>query len=165
MKTIRNMTSLFKRSVSMTFKILIGMLILFSVFGIFYWCNNRLFLWEASFLWPQEPFSESKFKSGSTQERSRMVVDLIHSKKLLGVASDKIHEKLGEETGDYYHTDSNFTYRLTERGSADWILTLVPGDDGNIAKSFIRKSCCSVSQKILHWGLESWESLLRKMSQ
>ncbi len=165
MKAGRNTISLLKRSAGIAIKATLGLTILASIFCIFYWYNNRLFLWEASLVWTQEPFSESKFKTGSTQDRSRMVVDLIRNEKLLGVTSDKIHEQLGEETGDYYYTDSNFTYRLTEKGSADWILTLIPGDDGKIRQIFIRKSCCSISQKILYWSLESSEPLIRKILQ
>ncbi|HEY8270277.1 MAG TPA: hypothetical protein VIG33_05270 [Pseudobdellovibrionaceae bacterium] len=165
MKVGRNTISLLKTSVYIFIKAILGLSILTSVFGAFYWYDNRLFLWEASLIWPQEPFSESKFKIGSTQDRSRMVVDLIRNEKLLGVASNKIQEQLGGETGDYYYNDSNFTYRLTERGSADWILTLIPGDNGKIRQIFIRKSCCSISQKILYWSLENSESLIRKILQ
>jgi hypothetical protein len=76
-----------------------------------------------------------------------MAADIIRNNRLLGFPSDKIHEQLGESTGDYYYTDANFTYKLTETGNADWILTLVTGEDGKIEKVFIRKSCCSISKK------------------
>ena len=52
---------------------------------------------------------------------------------------DEFNNERGVLTGDYYATDSNFTYRLTNRGSADWILTLVPGNNGKIEKVFIRR--------------------------
>jgi len=134
---------------------IIGLFALFIIFASFYWYNNNLSLWEARLLWSQRPFSSESFKSGSEQDRAQMVVDLISSQVLLKLDYHNIPDVLGEETGDYYVTDSNFTYRLTNRGSADWILTLVPGDSGNIEKVFIRKSCCSSSKQILNFALNA----------
>lgn len=142
-------SKLLRKSSIVLLKTALGTLILIGLFGIFYWYNNRLFLWEASFIWQKEAFSETKFKNGSTDDRARMVVDLIRRKIFIGVDSDQIQARLGKETGDYYHSDSNSTYRLTDRGNADWILTFVSGDDGKIQKVFIRKSCCSISKKIV----------------
>jgi hypothetical protein len=156
---MKNVTRFFKKSVSIAIKAMIGIVILGVFFAAFYGYNNRLFLWEAKLIWPQEHFLSDKFKHGSTQDRSRMVVDLINSKKLLEIDSRKIPDLLGDETGDYYFNDSNFTYRLTEKGNADWILTLVTGENGKIKNVFIRKSCCSISKKILHGLIDAFGPL------
>ncbi len=129
-------------------------------FSMFYWFNNNLSLWQARIMWPQKPFSSEAFKAGSEQDRAQMVVDLISSQILLKTDHEKITNMLGEETGDYYVTDSNFTYRLTNRGSADWILTLVPGNNGKIDQVFIRKSCCSISKQALRLALEALDPLI-----
>jgi hypothetical protein len=133
-----------------------GLFAIFVLFSSFYWYNNNLSFWEARLLWHQKPFSSESFKSGSEQDRAQMVVDLISSQVLLKIDYHNIPDILGEETGDYYVTDSNFTYRLTNRGSEDWILTLVPGDSGKIEKVFIRKSCCSLSKQILNLALNAF---------
>jgi hypothetical protein len=100
-------------------------------------------------MWPSKTFSEVKFKNGDFFERASMAVDLISSRKYLGYDCKGITEVLGEETGDYYRSDSNSTYRLTNNQSTDWILTFQCGDEGVVKRVFIRKSCCSASQKIL----------------
>jgi hypothetical protein len=138
----------------------VGFIAVVAMFSFFYWYNNNLGLWEARFLWPQKPFSSESFKAASEQDRAQMVVDLISSQVLLGIDYHKVTDLLGEETGDYYVTDSNFTYRLTNRGSADWILTLVPGNDGKIEKAFIRKSCCSVSKHALNLALDALDPFI-----
>lgn len=135
---------------------------IFLLFGLFFFYNNRLFLWEASLIWPQENFSYSKFKTGSPSERSSMIVDLIRNRQLIGLPIEKIPDLLGEETGDYYHSDSNFTYKLTDEENANWILTLIT-KNGKIDKVFIRKSCCSISKKILAWGMDISRPLVKQL--
>lgn len=163
MKNKINVISFLKKSIQFIFKAIVVTFSISIIFGIFYWYNNRLFLWEASLIWTQEPFSESKFKADLTEDRAKMSVDLIQSKKLIGIESNKIHDLLGKETGDYYYSDANFTYRLTNRGNADWILTLVTGEDGKIERIFIRKSCCSISRRILYLGLDIADPIIRKL--
>ena len=130
-------------------KIVAVLLFLCGLLVTFYWWENRLFLWEARILWSQEPFSDGRFRSGSTEDRARMVVDLVQSGRLIGVDSNQIRPLLGEETGDYFHSSSNYTYKLTDRENANWILTIVSGYEGKIVSVFIRKSCCSVSQRMI----------------
>ncbi len=149
-----NIISFSKIFLNVAVKAAVATLGLTLMFCAFYWYNNTLFLWEAKFMWPQGSFSEIKFKSGTTGDRARMVVDLIQSKKIIGIDANKIPTILGKQTGDYYHSDSISTYRLTDEGRADWILTLVPGDDGKIEQIFIRKSCCSISKKMAYSGLD-----------
>jgi hypothetical protein len=131
------------------------------VFLAYYQYNNRLFLFEAEILWGSKQFNETEFKNGSPETRASMTADLIRSKKFIGERCDYVPEILGERTGDYYHSDGNFTYKLSERQSANWILTFICGDSSSIEKVFIRKSCCSTSQKLLHWGLEAIEPLIK----
>lgn len=142
-------------------KFLFGTVILGVFFICFYWYNNRLFLWEASLLWKQGAFSELKFKGGSPEDRARMVVDLIKSKKFIGVDLNRLTELLGNKNGDYYNYDTNITYKLTDKNSADWILTFIPDGSGKIERVFIRKSCCSVSNRILHTAIELSDPIVR----
>ncbi len=128
-------------------------LIVVGLFPLYYWYNNRLFLLEAKILWTQEAFTEESFRVGTTEDRAMMAVDLIERKNYIGVTCKKIPELLGEQTGDYYYQESNTTFRLTNKGFADWILTFIC-DKGVIREVFIRKSCCSVSQEILFWILK-----------
>jgi hypothetical protein len=139
-------------------KILIFIPVLLGMSGLFYYYNNRLFLWEARILWSQIPFDAVKFKNGSTQARAQMVVSLINSEYLVQLDGDKVSQILGEESGDYYHYDSNTTYRLTEYGSADWILTITTDSLGKVNRVFIRKSCCSISRKAFNLLLEGVSS-------
>lgn len=131
------------------------------IFLAFYQYNNRLFLFEAEILWDSKQFNELEFHSGSPATRASMTADLIRSKKFIGAKCDSIPEVLGEETGDYYHSDSNSTFKLSEKQSANWILTFICGESGSIEKIIIRKSCCSTSQMLLHKGLEAIESLFK----
>ncbi len=136
------------------FQVFIFIPVLLGMSSLFYYYNNRLFLWEAQILWSQRPFDAVKFKNGSTQERAQMVVSLINSKYLVELDGDKVSQILGEENGDYYHYDSNATYRLTEHGNADWILTITTDGQGRVNRLFIRKSCCSVSRKAFNFLLQ-----------
>ncbi len=140
-------------------KIVITILLMFLfspfVFVVFYLYNNRLFLLEAEILWGSSPFESVAFRSGSAESRAGMAVDLIESRKFIGEECSTLPNFLGPETGDYFHSDSNLTYKLTEKESANWILTFICGQSGKIERIIIRKSCCSLSQKILHWGINS----------
>lgn len=126
-----------------------------AMFLAYYQYNNRLFLLEAEILWGSTKLNEMEFRTGSSATRASMAVDLIRSEKFIGERCDFIPNVLGEETGDYYHSDSNSTYKLSEKQSANWILTFICGESGSIEKVIIRKSCCSTSQKLFHWGLEA----------
>ena len=127
------------------------MVFLFVGFLGFYFYNNHLFLWEARILWGQSPFEAENFENGSAKEKSKMVVDLIERQSFVGLKASSVPEILGHGTGDYYYSDENTTYRLTENGYADWILTFSADDQGRIKKVFIRKSCCSISKKIANF--------------
>jgi hypothetical protein len=142
-------------------KVSFGLFVFGALFTSFYWYNNRLFLWEANLLWRQEAFSELKFKGGTPEDRARMVVDLIKSKKFIGEDLNKLTDQLGSKNGDYYNYDTNITYRLTEKNNADWILTFIPGDNGKIERVFIRKSCCSVSKRILNVVMDITDPIVR----
>lgn len=115
----------------------------------FYFYNNRLFLIEAKLLWPQRAFDSASFKTGNVDDRASMVMDLIESQLFVGEPMTLVLESLGIPTGDYYHQDINYTYRLTNKGHADWILTFVSDNNGLVIRVFIRKSCCSVSTKVV----------------
>ncbi|MFN7728042.1 MAG: hypothetical protein ACK5P7_02675 [Bdellovibrio sp.] len=130
-----------------SFKILFCVFVMSVLSAGFYYYNNHLFTWEAKVHWSQEPFDASRFKNGSMEERAKMAASLITGRYLLGMNADEVSYVLGEETGDYYKSDSNLTYRLTNKGNADWILTLTADDNGKICQVFIRKSCCSVSRR------------------
>jgi hypothetical protein len=80
-----------------------------------------------------------------------MVVSLIQSNQFIGAESEEISTILGEETGDYYQSDLNITYRLTNYGNADWILTFKTDDTGKVNDVFIRKSCCSLSKRLFNF--------------
>ena len=163
MKKGTNINSLLRKILHGVAKVALAIIAIAAAFGFLYWYNNTLFMWEAKIIWPQDPFSETKFKSGPAQERRRMVVDLIRSKKFIGVDSDKVPTLLGAETGDYYYSDSNSTYRLTDNGNADWILTFVSDGDGKIGRVFIRKSCCSVSKKMLYVSLDLADPIIKNL--
>jgi hypothetical protein len=141
------MTKLVKYLIYSTIGIAVG-------FFLFYQFDNRLFLFEARMLWAPAPFDAQLFQSGSVSERASMSVSIIKSERFVGHKCNAVREELGKATGDYYNSDSNITYRLTDKGSADWILTFVCAENGTIERVFIRKSCCSTSQKILYWTLE-----------
>lgn len=130
-----------------TLKILGFILAIPLLFVSFYYYNNNLFILEAKIHWSKEPFDASRFKNGSMEERAQMAASLIEGRYLLGMNANEVPQFLGEETGDYYNSDSNLTYRLTDKGNADWILTLIADDNGKISQVFIRKSCCSVSRR------------------
>ncbi len=137
-------------------------LVLLSIlFLVFYWYNNRLFLFEAKMIWPQKNFNADIFRVGAAKDRASMAVNLIESKKLIGTPITQIPTILGEPNGDYYHQDGNHTYELTEKGNADWILTVVATDDGNVGEIFVRKSCCSISHDILYFVLSAIEKFGR----
>lgn len=123
-------------------------------FLLFYQFDNRLFLFEARLVWPSASFNAQSFRSGTNSDRASMVADIIESKRFIGRKCNSVREELGEATGDYYVSDSNITYRLTNKGSADWILTFLCAKNGTVERVFIRKSCCSVSQEILYWTME-----------
>lgn len=132
-----------------------------AMFLAYHQYNNRLFLLEAEILWGSKQLNEIEFHNGSPATRASMAADLIRSKKFIGERCDSIPEILGEETGNYYHSDSNSTYKLSEKQSANWILTFICGESGSIEKVIIRTSCCSTSQKLLYWGLEAIKPLIK----
>lgn len=133
------------------------------LFSLFYFYNNRLFLFEARLLWSQQKFEQEKFRFGSIETRASMSVNLIESEALIGTPINLIPEYLGAPTGDYYHQDTNYTYQLTDKGNADWVLTFVSNSEGKVSKIFIRKSCCSVSKKIFDFFFFKVGSLIIRL--
>ena len=133
----------------------ISMFTICLLFALFYYCDNRLFLWQARWLWPQRPFVAEEFQKGTPAERATMVVDIIKSKRFLGQPMDFVTRQLGPETGDYYYNDGHQTYKLTDRDrkNTNWILTVLSDNSRNAEKVFIRKSCCSISKKMLYAGV------------
>lgn len=131
------------------------------LFSAFYFYNNRLFLFEAEMLWNSTQLNKLEFRDGNPQKRATMAADIIQSEQFIGKSCSAIPLELGTSTGDYYISDVNTTYKLTENTSANWILTFVCGDHQEIEKVFIRKSCCSTSQTMLFWIIEIMEPLVR----
>jgi hypothetical protein len=140
---------------------IVGIIIAPIIFSLYYYYNNRLFLLKAEILWKQEPLNEVSFRNGSPSTKASMAVDIIRSKKYIGEECASIRKNLGDSTGDYYKSDSNLTYKLTELPSTNWILTFVCEQSGYIDHVIIRKSCCSTSQSIIFWGLEKVNTLIK----
>ena len=156
-------TNRLRKFVTLALKISGGCAGLLFLFGAFYFYNNRLFLIEAKIIWPQKKFDREVFRAGTTRDRASMAVDLVESKTFIGLPISNVRDILGDPTGDYYHQDTNYTYRLTDKGRSDWILTFVSDDEGKVRRVFIRKDCCSMSQEILHVGLEIVTPLIEKV--
>ncbi len=115
---------------------------------------------EAEISWGTKKLNESAFYSGSASIRASMTANLIRSEKFIGKSCVTISEILGEKTGDYYVSDGNVTYALTEKKSANWILTFICGESGRVERVIIRKSCCSASQSLVRFGINFFGSLL-----
>lgn len=145
--------NIFRKIIFYIIRLLILAVCCIIAFVIFFQYNNRLFVTEARLIWPTAKFDENAFRSGTSSVRASMAVDIIENKLFIGASCHSIPESLGEETGDYYNSDSNSTYSLTNKPTANWILTFVCDDNGVIEKVFIRKGCCSVSKKILGWSI------------
>ncbi len=143
-----------KNAFKILFKSVFVAISLLLIFIAFYLYNNELYLFEAKFIWPSSKFTVEHFKQGSTLERASMAADLISSKNFIGLRCESIPIALGPRTGDYYVSDSNHTYKLTEKSSANWILTFVCSDKGIVEQVIIRKSCCSMTRKLINWGLD-----------
>jgi hypothetical protein len=126
---------------------ILGIILIFFVGFVFF--DNRLLIFEANIIWPQKSFDEVIFKNGNADARASMVADLIAKKKYIGSECKNIPEFLGEPNGGYYHQDTNYTYLLTAKPSANWVLTFLCGDEGRVEAVFIRKSCCSISHQVL----------------
>ncbi len=114
--------------------------------SLIYCFDNRLFLWQASLLWPQKPFNSEEFKEGTPSEQASMVVDIIKSTRFMGKELEEVRDQLGEPTGEYYTHDTNYTYRLSNKRRA-WTLTFITGRYG-VERVYIRKNR-SISKYIL----------------
>lgn len=132
------------------FKSLLAVPVLIFLFFLFFQYNNRLFVIEAKLIWPQKKLDTKLFQTRRYEFRQMMVVDLIESGFFIGKPLTFLREKLGAPDGDYYYNDSNYTYALTNKGNADWILTFISNDTGVVERIIIRKSCCSTSKKIVN---------------
>jgi hypothetical protein len=153
----------FKRSILFILKAAIACTLLVIFFLIFYWYNNRLFRIEAKLILGNTEFDQELFKNGTAAQRASMAADLIKNGKYVGVRCDEITNQLGERTGDYYNSDVHQTYKLTEKDSANWILTFECGTDRTVNRVFIRKSCCSVTHEILYFGIKLTDPLIRSL--
>ena len=119
------------------FKSLLAVPVLIFLF-LFFQYNNRLFVIEAKLIWPQKKLDTKLFQTRRYEFRQMMVVDLIEW-VFIGKPLTFLREKLGAPDGDYYYNDSNYTYALTNKGNADWILTFISNDTGVVERIIIRK--------------------------
>lgn len=124
------------------------------LFALFYYFDNRLFLWQARWIWPQRAFIAEEFKRSNPTQQATMVVDIIKSKRFIGKSMSVVQKELGPPTGDYYHNEVHYTYRLTERKKTNWTLTFLSDGSGAVESVFIRKSGYSISKKILYAGID-----------
>jgi hypothetical protein len=133
------------------------------VLWAFYVYENRLFSIEAKIYFGSEKFEADRFKAGTPQDRSKMTADILKENYYFNVDCIRVREELGSPNGDYHISDSNLTYRLTDYGAADWILTFTCGSNKKIDSVYVRKSCCSFSQKSLSTLFDMTQPLMRKI--
>ncbi len=145
--------TILKKLCKQILKLLLIAPILMVLFFLFYQYNNRLFVFEAKLIWPQSKFNSELFQTAQYESRRAMVADILDSDLFLGKPITTVKEQLGAPDGDYYYGDSNYTYALTKKGNADWILTFISNDMGIVERIVIRKSCCSTSRRVLDFFL------------
>ena len=73
---------------------------------------------QARKMWGEKPFDAVIFRK-HPELRAAMVYDLVVSKRLLGVAYNRIPEILGPKDGDYYLSDEVLTYNIYQSDNPD----------------------------------------------
>lgn len=126
-------------------------MILFTILflGIFIY-DNYMFAWEAQIRWGSAQFDPKIFREVSTNEKSKMVADLIKKKYFIGEPLSNVAKALGDRTGGYYNDEINLTYTVYEYEQTDWeIVFIVDPNTKQVHSIRIYKRCCSVTKRAL----------------
>lgn len=109
-----------------------------------------MFAWDAQFRWGHYQFDPKKFREVPTNEKSKMVADLIKKKYFIGEPIANVAKALGRRTGGYYNDELNLTYTVYEDGQTNWeIVFIVDPNTKRVHSIRIYKRCCSVTERAL----------------
>ncbi len=70
--------------------------------------------------WGSEDFSTEKWQAANTEQRSKMVFQLLKQNNFVGKSPTEVRAVLGEPTG-YYDYDTNLAYLVGKEGDVDTI--------------------------------------------
>lgn len=91
--------------------------------------------------WGTEDFSKEKWQGANTEQRAKMVFQLLKQNNFVGKSPAEVRAVLGEPTG-YYDYDTNLAYPVGKEGEVDtvyantYLLVFITDKEktGNIAK-------------------------------
>ena len=104
--------------------ILLVLFILLSV-AAYRFDNYTMYSWEARIRWGNVPFESGKFREVSTNEKAKMMADLLRKKYFIGEVQQKVKEALGDRTGGYYHDEVHLTYTIFKSGQTTWDVVFI----------------------------------------
>jgi len=82
-------------------------------------CSSEINLEKLS-NWGTDDFSTEKWQSANTEQRAKMVYQLLKRNKFVGKNPAEVRTILGEPTG-YYDYDSNLAYLVGKEGAANTV--------------------------------------------
>ena len=150
---MKSSTKIKKRS----FKLLVIIASLpFLFFSLKYLCiglyrfQNYMSSWEAAFTWGRTPFDAEKFRESPTNERAKMMANLLSNRKdFFGKTKEEVTRVFGIPHEDYSY-NSRWGYKIYEYKKHSWYLTFesFEGATEIAHKIYVYKRCCSVTRSM-----------------
>lgn len=108
------------------------------------WLGKTLSATQVQQKWGKEAFDETKFKNAGQSERAKMAFSLMTSKKLLGLNTVEIRDRLGSFDGHYF-SESYPTYLIqaaTKKGEESWQIVFLIDKERKTKEIIVHKNCC-----------------------
>ncbi len=109
-----------------------------------FWKGTTLSAPEVKKRWGSEKLDFSKFKNGSTKDKSSMAYAIINDKTLIGKPIEFVRENLGSPDG-FYFIDIYPAYIIQEGGNHNeetWQIVFKLNSKYQVKEVFIHKNCC-----------------------
>jgi hypothetical protein len=108
------------------------------------WLGKTLNASQVKERWGEVPFEEQKFRNAGLEQRAKMAYSLMTSKKMIGLTTSQVRERLGGFDGHYF-SESYPTYliqRAEKKGDESWQIVFLIDQNKKTKDIIVHKNCC-----------------------
>lgn len=113
--------------------------------------NYVLYSWEARIRWGKTSFDSEKFQKVSTNDKAKMMYDLLRKKKFIGETPEKVKTALGKRTGSYYNDEVHLTYVVFKSERTAWdVVFIFDYETQKIGQIFVYRQQGGITRRALY---------------
>lgn len=122
--------------------------------------NYMIYAWEAQIRWGHSSFDSKKFREISTNEKAKMIADLLRKKHFIGETPEKIKENLGDRTGGYYNSEVHLTYEVFKSKRTSWdVVFILDYKTQKIGQIMVYRQGIGITRTVLYFFMELIEGV------